>query len=70
MLSLLLAGLSVPDVAARLHISASTAKTYVARLYDKLGANSKAQALLTAVRLGLVDSAAAPPASSLSASGM
>lgn len=59
-LSLLLAGLSVPDLAVRLHISASTAKTYVARLYDKLGANSKAQALLTAVRLGLVESAPTP----------
>jgi DNA-binding NarL/FixJ family response regulator len=53
-LCLLLAGLSIPDLAIRLHISPSTAKTYVARLYDKLGANSKAQALLTAVRLGLV----------------
>jgi DNA-binding NarL/FixJ family response regulator len=59
-LKLLLAGLSVPDLAIRLHISASTAKTYVARLYDKLGANSKAQALLTAVRLGLVDSVTEP----------
>jgi DNA-binding NarL/FixJ family response regulator len=55
-LGLLLAGFSVPDLAIKLHISASTAKTYVARLYDKLGANSKSQALLTAVRLGLVDS--------------
>jgi DNA-binding NarL/FixJ family response regulator len=55
-LSLLLAGLSIPELALRLHISTSTAKTYVARLYDKLGANSKAQALLTAVRLGLVES--------------
>ena len=55
-LGLLLDGLSVPDLAIKLHISASTAKTYVARLYDKLGANSRTQALLTAVRLGLVDS--------------
>lgn len=54
-LALLLAGLSVPDLAIRLHISPSTAKTYVSRLYDKLGANSKAQALLTAVRLGLAE---------------
>ncbi|MEO6501212.1 MAG: response regulator transcription factor [Jatrophihabitantaceae bacterium] len=61
-LSLLLAGRSVPDLAIQLHISASTAKTYVARLYDKLGANSKAQALLTAVRLGLVESAPTPTA--------
>jgi DNA-binding NarL/FixJ family response regulator len=55
-LSLLLAGFSVPDLAVKLHISLSTAKTYVARLYDKLGANSRSQALLTAVRLGIVDS--------------
>lgn len=61
-LRLLLAGLSVPDLASRLHISASTAKTYVARLYEKLGANSKSQALLTAVRLGLVESAPEPAA--------
>jgi DNA-binding NarL/FixJ family response regulator len=59
-LCLLLAGLSTPDLAVRLHISASTAKTYVARLYDKLGANSRSQALLTAVRLGLVDTAPEP----------
>jgi DNA-binding NarL/FixJ family response regulator len=55
-LGLLLAGLSVPELAIQLHISASTAKTYVARVYDKLGATSRTQALLTAVRLGLVDS--------------
>jgi DNA-binding NarL/FixJ family response regulator len=58
-LGLLVAGLSVPDLAARLHISTSTAKTYVGRLYDKLGANSRTQALLAAVRLGLVEATAA-----------
>jgi DNA-binding NarL/FixJ family response regulator len=42
-------------VAATLYVSLSTAKTYVARLYEKLGACNRAQALMTAVRLGLFD---------------
>jgi DNA-binding NarL/FixJ family response regulator len=58
-LQLLLAGHSVPEIAAKLYLSVSTAKTYVARLYDKLGANNRAQSLMAAVRLGLVESAAA-----------
>jgi DNA-binding NarL/FixJ family response regulator len=48
-------GLSVPEIAAQLYVSLSTAKTYVARLYDKLGARNRAQALMTAVRLGMFD---------------
>jgi DNA-binding NarL/FixJ family response regulator len=48
-------GLSVPAVAAQLYVSLSTAKTYVARLYEKLGARNRAQALMTAVRLGLLE---------------
>lgn len=54
-LVLLQDGLSVPEVAGQLYVSLSTAKTYVARLYDKLGASNRAQALMTAVRLGLFD---------------
>lgn len=48
-------GLSVPEIAAQLFVSLSTAKTYVARLYDKLGARNRAQALMTAVRLGMFE---------------
>ena len=48
-------GLSVPAIAAQLFVSLSTAKTYVARLYDKLGARNRAQALMTAVRLGMFE---------------
>jgi DNA-binding NarL/FixJ family response regulator len=48
-------GLSVPEIAAQLYVSLSTAKTYVARLYEKLGARNRAMALMTAVRLGLFD---------------
>jgi len=59
-LELLRAGRSVPEVAATIYVSLSTAKTYVARLYEKLGANNRAQALMTAVEMGLFDGAPAP----------
>ena len=48
-------GLSVPEIAAQLYVSLSTAKTYVGRLYDKLGARNRAQALMTGIRLGMCD---------------
>lgn len=54
-LALLRDGKSVPEVAATIHVSLSTAKTYVARLYEKLGASNRAQALMRAVDLGLFD---------------
>ena len=54
-LSLLRAGHSVPQVAAALFVSLSTAKTYVARVYEKLGAKNRAQALMAAVQLGIFD---------------
>ena len=54
-LALLRGGRSVPEVAATIYVSLSTAKTYVARLYEKLGASNRAQALMTAVELGLFD---------------
>lgn len=53
-LHLLRDGLSVPAIAAAMFISQSTAKTYVARLYDKLGATNRAQALMTAMHHGLI----------------
>jgi DNA-binding NarL/FixJ family response regulator len=46
-------GLSIPAIATAMFISYSTAKTYVARLYQKLGAANRAQALMTAVQYGL-----------------
>lgn len=59
-LRLLRAGMSVRAVAAEMFISLSTAKTYVARLYDKLGASNRAQALMTAVHYGLIQSREIP----------
>lgn len=48
-------GLSIPAIARELYVSHSTAKTYVARVYDKLGASNRAQALMTAINHGLLD---------------
>jgi len=53
-LRLLHEGLSVPAIAAEMFISVSTTKTYVARLYEKLGAVNRAQALMTAMHHGLI----------------
>jgi DNA-binding NarL/FixJ family response regulator len=53
-LGLLGDGLSIPAIALQMFISQSTAKTYVARLYEKLGAANRAQALMTAIHYGLI----------------
>jgi len=54
-LRLLRDGLSIPAISLTMFISQSTTKTYVARLYEKLGAANRAQALMTAVRHGLIE---------------
>src|SRR5262252_8815999 len=54
-LNLLHDGLSIPAIAIELYISVSTTKTYVARLYEKLGAANRAQALMAALHYGLID---------------
>jgi DNA-binding NarL/FixJ family response regulator len=54
-LRLLHDGLSVPAIAVDMFISVSTAKTYVARLYEKLGAANRAQALMAAMHHGLIE---------------
>jgi DNA-binding NarL/FixJ family response regulator len=53
-LSLLAAGQSVPAIAASMFVSLSTAKTYVSRLYEKLGATNRANAIMAALRVGLI----------------
>jgi len=59
-LDLLAEGLGVTAIAGRLYLSESTAKTHIGRIYDKLGAANRAQALVTAMRLGLIAAGAAP----------
>lgn len=61
-LELLGQGLSIPAIAKTLFVSYSTAKTYVARIYEKLGATNRAQALMTASRDGLIQGQADIPA--------
>jgi DNA-binding NarL/FixJ family response regulator len=55
-LRLLAAGYSVSQVSRRLGVSDATTKTHVSRMYQKLGAGNRAQALMTAIRLGIIDS--------------
>jgi DNA-binding NarL/FixJ family response regulator len=57
-LALLSRGLSVPAIAGEMYVSLSTAKTYVTRLYDKLGASNRAQAIMAAVQHGLIQGVA------------
>ena len=52
-LGLLQEGRSVPEVAGAMFVSLSTAKTYVSRLYEKLGVTNRAQAMMAAVQLDL-----------------
>lgn len=47
-------GLSVAQISRDLFISESTTKTHVAKIYDKLSATNRAQAIMTALRLGLI----------------
>lgn len=54
-LDLLAEGLGVSRIARRLYISESTTKTHVSKLYDKLGAANRAQAIMAAVRAGLLN---------------
>ena len=53
-LDLLGQGLTIPVLAKQLHISESTAKTYASKLYEKLGARNRSQAIVEAVRLRLL----------------
>jgi DNA-binding NarL/FixJ family response regulator len=61
-LDLLKDGLSVSAVAKRMYISESTAKTHVASLYQKLHASNRAQAIMTALNLGLIRQSSSPEA--------
>ena len=53
-LNLLAEGLGVSAIARRLFISESTAKTHISKIYDKLGAANRAQAIMNALRAGLI----------------
>ena len=50
----LAAGRSNKEIAARLHVSPNTIKTHVARLFEKLGARRRTEAIQRARELGIV----------------
>ena len=54
-LTLLALGLSEKEVALSLGISLRTARNHVANLYQRLGLHHRAEAVLIAVRYGLVE---------------
>lgn len=53
-LSLLARGFSVSAIARSIFVSDSTAKTHISRIYEKLGASNRADAVMKAVRSGLL----------------
>jgi DNA-binding NarL/FixJ family response regulator len=53
-LSLLARGFSVSAIARSIFVSDSTAKTHISKIYEKLGASNRADAIMKAVRSGLL----------------
>jgi DNA-binding NarL/FixJ family response regulator len=53
-LGLLAEGLGVAAIARHLYVSESTAKTHISKIYEKLGAANRAQAIMNAIRSGLL----------------
>lgn len=59
-LQLLAEGLGTGLIAGRLYMSESTVKAHIGRIYQKLGAANRAQALVTAMRIGLLSTVQPP----------
>ncbi|MBO0845422.1 MAG: response regulator transcription factor [Nocardioides sp.] len=55
-LMLLADGANAAAIGRRLYMSESTVKSHIARIYQKLGAQNRAQALVKAMRIGLLSS--------------
>ena len=53
-LELIAAGLSTREIAERIYLSENTVKTHAGRLYDKLGARRRTQAVQLGQQLGLI----------------
>lgn len=55
-LDLLAEGLGTGAISRKLYMSESTVKSHIAKIYQQLGATNRAQALVTAMRTGLLSS--------------
>ena len=53
-LRLMATGVSIPDAASRLYISVKTVKNHLSSIYQKLDSHDRAQAVLKAMRMGLI----------------
>jgi len=59
-LLLLADGANAAGIGQQLYMSESTVKSHIARIYQKLGAQNRAQALVTAMRIGLLSTVQRP----------
>ena len=59
-LLLLADGANAAAIGQQLYMSESTVKSHIARIYQKLGAQNRAQALVTAMRIGLLSAVQRP----------
>ena len=59
-LLLLADGANAAAIGQQLYMSESTVKSHIARIYQKLGAQNRAQALVTAMRIGLLSTVKLP----------
>ena len=53
-LRLVATGVSIPEAARRLYISVKTVKNHLSSIYQKLDSHDRAQAVLKAVRMGII----------------
>ena len=53
-LRLMATGVSIPEAARRLFISVKTVKNHLSSIYQKLDSHDRAQAVLKAMRMGLI----------------
>jgi two-component system nitrate/nitrite response regulator NarL len=54
-LQLISEGLSAPDIGKRIHLSPTTVKSHLHKLYEKLGVSDRAAAVAEAMRRGLLE---------------
>ena len=53
-LRMMATGVSITEAAGRLYISVKTVKNHLSAIYEKLGCHDRAQAVLRALRMGLI----------------